>query len=227
LLALSTRRDVFAGVWFGVSILTRPVTAVTAFISGAGEAIRRRSIVTLLSIGGTALAGVALLLVYNYQVFGIWSVRGGYSTNFMSGALDRFTIGGYVTNLSAMFFGYRGVLTSTPVVGIATYAAIRYWRDLPGWAKTGALAGLGYLLVHAILNRASGASIVFYRYPLEPLVMASAALIIGSFRLWRGGSMGKILLGVSGAIAVALQALNVFYFSCWLTFPVHSACVLS
>lgn len=223
LLALSNERDFFAGVWFAAAILTRPITAVMAFIVGVGETIRKRSFPTLLIIGALSATGVLVLMLYNHQIFGSWSIRGGYSEAFN---VERYSASAYLRNLLDMFVGYRGVLTSSPIIGIATYAAIRFRSELPGWAKTGALAALGYLVVHAALNRASGGAILFYRYPLEPIVMASAALGIGAYHLWKAGSVARTLLMGSALLSIALQAANVLYFSCWLTVPVHPACIL-
>ncbi len=195
-----------AGLAFAASITTRPLTAVSAAITGILESLRNRSWAPVLSIGAYSSIGLAVVLAYNRVVFGNWSVRGGYSRNVTVGAVEGFDSFGYLANVFQMFLGLpHGVFVTTPIVGISVIGAILIWRRIPGWAKSTALAGLGYLLVHAALNRASGGTPAFYRYPLEPLVLAAPALVLGAVHLWDRSRRWKMVTGAAIFVSVGLQ----------------------
>ena len=162
-----------------------------------------------------ASLGVIAVVIYNRLVFGVWNVSGGYSDAFTTGALSGFSVGAYLLNVFDLFLSPRiGFLTTSPVLALATYGAIRYRSEIPGWAKSAVLAGIAYLLVHAALNRVSGGAVIFYRYPLEAIILAAPAWAIGVRRLWLEGKVGRRLIGFTAILSIALQALNVFYLSC-------------
>ena len=145
------------------------------------------------------------MVVYNRAVFGMWTLRGGYGAQFTTGAIERFRFLDYLANVWEMFVGLpNGVLTTTPIIGVAVVGAGFAWKEIPGWAKSMALAGVGYLLVHAALNRASGGAVVFYRYPLEPIVLAAPLLALGASYLWGRAGRWRQLVGVSVVISVVL-----------------------
>lgn len=217
-----------AGLAFGLSMTTRPLTGIFAAVTGVLEGARRRDWRPVLKIAVFSSIGFALVLIYNRWLFGSWSLRGGYSDSFTSGALDRFTIASYARNVWEMFLGPRnGVLVTTPIVGIAVYGAIRFRKAIAPWMQSLLGAAVAYLLIHAMLNRASGGATIFYRYPLEAIVLASPALVVGANRLWDSGRLGEMLVTITAIISIVLQFLNVFVFSCWITDPVVPACVLT
>lgn len=223
--ALSRSSFTGVGVAFAFSITTRPLTALFAAFTGWGETWRNRSWKPLLRIGAVSALGAAIVLTYNRLTFGEWSVRGGYSSTFTTGAIERFDISTYLHNVWELFVGLpNGFLTTSPIIGVALVGAIWIWRDLPGWTKSLTLAAAGYLFVHAALNRASGGSIVFYRYPLEAIVLAMPLLTLGAVHLWNRGWRPF----VAGAIAVSigLQVAHVFIWSCFITDPVVRTCLL-
>jgi uncharacterized membrane protein YhaH (DUF805 family) len=124
-----------------------------------------------------------------------------------------------------MFLGTRnGVLVFTPVVLVGIVGLVRFRDHVPSWAKSAALAALGYLLVHAAFNRASGGMPLFYRYPLEPLALAAVALTVGAKRLYDSGKPGRVAILVSAILSVELQFMNVFYMSCLTVSPNTAAC---
>ncbi len=198
-----------AGVAFAISVTTRPVTAVFAAVTGIGEGWRLRSFKPVIRIGLISTLGLAALMAYNRWRFGTWDVRGGYSANFTSGAVERFDLMDYVANVLQMFIGGRhGFLVVSPILGLSLYGALRTWKQLPGWSKTLAYAALGYLLFHAFLNRASAGMTAYYRYPLEAIVLAGPFLLLGAYALWsRGKGWRSAVVGAS-LVSVALIVLE-------------------
>ena len=182
----------------------------------------------MLIIGSISAIAVALLLLYNWAIFGEVSVRGGYSSSATTGAVERFTILDYLRNVFAMFIGApNGFLLLSPVLGVATFALIRYWKQVPGWARSGVLAALTYLLVHAFFNRASGGLPVMYRYPLEAITLASAALGFAAWTLARESRLGRRILVVTAVLSIVIQGYYVFVVSCVVLNPDLNTCFLS
>lgn len=216
-----------AGAAFAMSVTTRPLTGIFAFVTGVSETWRLRKWKPALVVGAVSAIGVAAVAIYNWILFESWNLRGGYGEDFASGALERFSVSEYLVNVWEMFLGIpNGFLTTTPILLLALYGAVRFWRDLPGWSKSLACAALGYLLVHAALNRASGGSLVFYRYPLESIVLATPLLALGASHLWDLGREWKVRIRILVAVSIGLQFAHVFIFSCHITDPVVSTCLL-
>lgn len=227
ILSLSLGSYLGAGVAFALSVTTRPLTGFFALFTGVLESWRRRSVTPALAIGGMTAIGVTAVIAYARIVFDRWSLRGGYSADFTTGAIERFTPFGYLHNVWEMFLGLpNGVLVTTPILGLALVAAVAFRDEIPGWARSVAWAGLGYLLIHAALNRASGGLAIFYRYPLEAIVLAAPALTIGAHRLWQRGRIWSRMVVAAVSISIALQFAHVFIISCSITDPVVRACLL-
>lgn len=212
---------------YALSITTRPLTGVFAAITGLNESWRTRSLMPALKVALASSLGVVALLLYNRYLYGSWSLSGGYSDTFTTGAVERFELVPYLINLLAVFVGpLNGFLTTSPVLGVAAYGAIRYRNRIQPWMLSLAISGIVYLVIHAALNRASGGLIVFYRYPLASLVLMSPALLMGARAIWESSRRGERILVISALASVALQVLNVFVFSCWNTSPVVPVCLL-
>jgi hypothetical protein len=208
-------RYLLTGLAGACAIVIRPVAAVYVSALGILRSWQLRSIWPLLQIGATSLVGMVGLLVYNRWLFGAWSISGGYSDAFTSGAIERFTLSGYLENLLATFaIPPNGLLLYSPIVAVAAVGCQRAWGSIPGWARSAALAGLLYVLVHAALNRASGGMPIFYRYPLEGLTLALPALTWGADHLWRGRRFGRGVLVFSALFSVGLLIANAFYLEC-------------
>ena len=127
-----------------------------------------------------------------------------------------------------MFAGLpNGFLTTSPILGVALVGSILYWREIPNWAKSAAIAGALYLLVHAALNRASGGSAVFYRYPLEAIVLAAPLLAIGAEHLAERSRVLKLTVLVALLVSIGLQFVHVFLISCTITDPIVRTCLLA
>ena len=216
------------GVAFALSITTRPLTGIFAAVTGIAESWRLRSFLPAFKVALASSVGLAALLIYNRYLYGSWSLSGGYSDSFTTGALESFEFLPYLNNLLAVFIGpLNGFLTTSPVIGVAAYGVVRYRDRVQPWMLSLAASGIVYLIVHAALNRASGGLIVFYRYPLAPLVLMSPALLMGARALWESSRRGERVVVVTALVSVALQVLNIFVFSCWNTSPVVPTCVLS
>ena len=228
LIGLSIRGFAVAGVGFALALLTRPITGVFAAVSGIVEGWRQRSLRPVLIIGAVTAAGVGLLLAYNWAVYGELSIRGGYSSASTTGAVERFTISDYLRNVFAMFLGpSNGFLLLSPVLGVAVFALIRYWKRVPGWARSGALAALAYLLVHAFFNRASGGLPVMYRYPLEAITLASAALGFAAWTMAGESRLGRKFLLLTAGLSIVIQAYYIFVVSCAVLNPNLNTCFLT
>jgi hypothetical protein len=215
-----------SGAFFGLSIVTRPITAIFPALTGVAEGWRTRSWRPLIAVGGASSLGLIALLIFNRWTFGTWSVIGGYSDNFTVGAMDRFTIGSYLRNLADMLvMPYNGLLICSPIVLVAGVGAALGRKSIPGWAKSTSLAAIAYLIFHAMLNRASGGMPAFYRYPLEPLILACPLLAMGAHTLWHLGKIGRWAILLGAVVSIGLQIVLVFYLSCFITNPVVPACL--
>lgn len=228
ILALSLSSYWATGLAQAASVTTRPLTAVSALVIGVRESFRLRSWAPAIKVGLASSVGLTAVIVYNRLVFGSWSFRGGYPDDFTTGAVDRFNLVHYAQNVWDMFLGLpNGVLTTSPILAVGVVGAIWFRKQIPGWARSTLLAGLVYLLVHAVLNRASGGAAAFYRYPLEAIVLSAPALAVGAWRLSRKSRAWGRVVVATAAVSVVLQFLNVFYFFCFVTDPVFRTCILN
>lgn len=215
LFTLSNTAWVGTGLALAAGILIRPITAVHAAVLGALESVRKRAWRPALQIGVTSAIGITLLVLYNRTVFGEWSVRGGYSSDFTSGAIEDFSFSDYIQNVGVMFLSpVHGLFICSPAVAVAAIAAYRFRVAVPGWAKSALMAGFVYLMVHAGLNRASGGLAFLYRYPLEPLIFAAPALAVGAHLAWRASYRWRLYLTCSSLYSVAVQIVAVFLLKC-------------
>jgi hypothetical protein len=200
---------VTTGIALGLSITTRPITAVFAAVAGLREGWTNRSVTPILKVGALSALGLAAVVIYNRWLFGSWGVTGGYSTGFTTGAAERFEFTSYLRNVLQMFIGAtHGFLVVSPIIGVATYGGLWAWRRIPSWAKTLAYSSLAYLLVHAFSNRASGGMAAYYRYPLEAITLAGPFLVLGASNLWNRGKGWRSIIVISSVISIGLIALE-------------------
>jgi hypothetical protein len=228
ILALSISGYWAVGLAQAASITTRPLTAIFAFVIGIRESFRLRSWRPAVRVGLASSVGLMAVIVYNRLVFESWSIRGGYSDNFTTGAVDRFDLIHYAQNVWEMFLGLpNGVLITSPILAVGLIGVIWFRKQIPGWAISALLAGFVYLLVHAALNRASGGAAAFYRYPLEAIVLSAPALTVGAWHLFQRSRVWSRIVVAMATVSVVLQFFNVFYFACFVTDPVVNTCILS
>jgi alpha-1,2-mannosyltransferase len=164
----------WAGGCLGVSILGRPHLAVAAAILGLGMAWSRRSVRPAVQVGVPSLLALALLLVWNRVMFGVWAVVSagyvghvGYLVDGMDGIDGAGAFGNY---LGFLVSPARGFLVWTPVLLVLLPALLRAWGTLPAWTKWFALAGVGYTALQLRLDTFDGGQYFYaYRHGLELL----------------------------------------------------------
>lgn len=223
--AMAASRYLGAGMATAWAITMRPIAAVYAAVIGILESARKRDWRPAMRYGSLCLAGMSLVLIYNRWLFGQWSLDGGGADGLTGRFGDDYTLSWHARNLWTMLFSLRhGVLVLSPVVLVTAIGAIVHRKVVPPWARSAAIGGAVYLLVHAAFNRASGGAQLFYRYPLEALALAAVALAVGGAALYRSSRAGRLLVTWSAGISIAIQFVNVFYLSCITANPYTIAC---
>jgi hypothetical protein len=202
------RRDrwLLAGIPAGFAILVRPHLGIVAAVLGIVEAVRTRRWQPLLISAG-ALVGIAILLIYNHDVWGHYTIFGGYA--YLESAPGH-SIGAFVLNVAgALVSPERGMLVMTPALLLLLPGLRRAWKIAPWWVRSGALAGLAYLLAQLWIIRFSGGSGFYsYRVTLEGLSLASPLLVL-AWREWTARTrFRRTAFAALAAASVALQAFG-------------------
>jgi len=214
LMAAASGRYLGTGAAMAVSLLVRPVTAVAAAVFGLLESLRTRRWGPALAVGVPTILALGGLLAYNRFLFGEWSIASGYAETFIDRLVSTADTP-YLVNLGRMFFsGTHGLFVWSPVVLVAAVGMVATWKSIPPWARSGTVAAVVYLLVHARLNRASAGAAFGYRYPLEALALSAPALTIGARWLANRSSLMRSLLVASILVSVAIQLALVFFQTC-------------
>ena len=214
LLGLSSTAYARTGWALAAALVTRPLTAVSTAVIGLAEGWRERSIRPVLQVGIPAGVGLGALLLYNRHLFGTVSISGGYPAAFAERLTD-FPVADQLANVVGFFFSlYNGIFIWSPVVLVGVVGLIGVWKTVPGWARSSAIAGLVYIVVHARLNRVSGGIPFGYRYPLEALMLSAPALTLGVRHLWTLGRIGRPLTIAAAGLSVLFQLALVFLLEC-------------
>lgn len=209
LLLVARERNVWAGIAFGLAILTRPHLGVVAASTGLWAAASRRSARPAVQVAFGSTIGLAALVGYNWLVFGAPSISGGYGPTFAS----RFLVSDplwYLRNVvGALFDPQHGLLLWAPFLIILAPGLGNGWRKSPDWVRGAAVGGLLYVLIQLKANRFSGGAGFFgYRYPLEALA-ATAPLLLATWSEWiPSHSLRRRLFNGSVVLAVAGQAIG-------------------
>jgi alpha-1,2-mannosyltransferase len=194
---ISRDHRLWAGVAFGMAILTRPHLALIAASVGIAVALGKRVLRPMLEVGAGASLGLAALIAYNWGVFGSLSVSGGYGSGFTDQLLHSH-LGWYLRNIFGALLDPRlGLLIWSPFLIILIFGLADAWKAAPAWVRGAAIGGMLYLLVQLKANRFSGGEGFFsYRYPLEALT-AVAPLLALSWKEWvaRTSPRTKLFLG--------------------------------
>jgi hypothetical protein len=202
---ISRSHHLGAGLAFGMAILTRPHIALVAAAVGIALAIGRRSTRPILAVGAGSALGLAALVAYNWIVFGVPSISGGYGSVFTNQALHS-SLTWYLGNITkALIDPAHGLLIWAPFLLLLIPGLPKAWKAAPAWTKGAAIGGLLYLLIQLKANRYSGGGGFFaYRYPLEPLT-AAAPLLILSWQQWTTKTQlrtrlfwGTVILSIAG-----------------------------
>ncbi|MCL1594201.1 MAG: hypothetical protein M3132_07625, partial [Actinomycetia bacterium] len=203
---LSASHQVWAGAAFGAAGLTRPHTLVIAAATGIGRSIGERRWKPALLIGMGSLIGLLVLLLYQKQVFGSWSLFYGVDPEY-SGRATSLDFGWYGRNLlNALFHPQKGLLIYAPFLLVLIPGIAAAWRAAPSWVRGSALGGLVYLLVQYKLRTFNDESTAFgYRYPLEAMI-ALAPLLFLSYTEWvRKRRLARWAFAVAVAFSIAFQ----------------------
>jgi hypothetical protein len=196
----------WAGLAFGGAVLTRPHLAFVAAALGLFLVVARRSIVPALKIGAGSLLGLGGLLWYNWWVWVVAGVSGGYGDDRVGKVLST-DFGAYVLNIyGSLTDPFHGLLPYSPFLLILIPGLREAWKNTPDWARGASIGGIVYLLIQLKANRFSGGSgFVGYRYPLEALTAAAVVLFI-SYQQWVSRrTMLKWLFWVGVLVATTLQ----------------------
>lgn len=179
----SQQRYWSAGLAFGATVLTRPITAVIPATMGTMLGAYERNLTPIVRIGFASLLGVAALLVYSLLIYEQLSITAGYG-NGVSQKLVDFDLIAYLINiLGSLFFPSQGFLLLSPFLLLLIPGLAPAWSKSQPWVRASAMSGLIYLLLHLKLNRFDPANTTLYRYPLEALT-ASASLWFLAYDSW-------------------------------------------
>jgi len=200
----------WAGLAFGMAILTRPHTAVIAATAGLWMAFATRKWRYAVHVGTGSLFGMAALLVYNYSIFSQLTVSGGYGSGFADRAISADMLW-FLGNVWGGFFdGKRGLVVFTPFLIPLAFGLRRAWKAAPPAVRGAAIGGLIYLLIQYRANRFSGGDGHFtYRYPLEALV-ASAPLWFLGYTHWVKLKLLPRILTQTALAALVIHAVGAF-----------------
>lgn len=181
---VSRRNFVGSGLVFGMAILTRPPVAIIAAAVGLAIGWSKRSFKPVGAVAFGSGIGLATVVLYNWAVFDVPSLTGGYGPSFTARALHS-SLTWYLQNIAgALFDTQRGLFVWALFLVVLLPGLTRAWKVAPDWAKGATVGGLVYLLLQLKANRFSGGEGFFaYRYPLEALT-ALAPLLILSWREW-------------------------------------------
>ncbi|MEX1163744.1 MAG: hypothetical protein WEB03_09195, partial [Nitriliruptor sp.] len=198
---------VLAGIGATTAVLVRPHLAVATVVIGAWVLIRERAArrAGVAAMAGTAV-GLALLSLYSWRVFGVWTPTAGYDVGGHLGGLVTHSPWQTLRSFGAAFIGLeRGLLVWSPVVAVALVAACWQRRRVPPWTVVAAIAGLAYLLVQVrAVGHFGGAHFFGPRISLEALVLATPLLATG---VWHAGTAAAASGRVSRAAAVAVLVI--------------------
>lgn len=210
---LQTERYVVAGAWLGYAITVRPTHALTALGIGVALAAAHRHPARLLQIGVPSALGLGAMSLYSRALFNTWLPVAGYSTERVGAVL------GTSEALLAEYSWPEQLLGTffDPAVGVFVYSAFLVvcvlfllpgWRGSSLWARCAAVAGLLYWIGQLRGNRYTGGSGFFgYRFPIEPLWLASVVLATAWFE-----GMGRRWARLLGAVLlVGAYLLNLQY----------------
>jgi hypothetical protein len=212
-LALSAGQPYADGLGAGVGVLVRPVTAVVGIVLAATAAWGRRWREAAALLLPTAVA-LGVVATYNRWAFGSFSISGGYASTFRNNITGQSPLK-YLGNVVDMAVSpQNGMLFWSPMIIACLVGLWHAWATTPDWARRGAVTGLVYLLVHLRLNRASGGLPYDYRYPLEGLMLATPALVLGARALAQRGEAATKVLVAAVMASVLLQGIVATTFEC-------------
>lgn len=212
LLLLASDRAWASGATLGLSILTRPQTAIVAFVLGVGRAARHRRAADLLRVGVPSLLGLGLAIAYSYLYFRNPLPTAGYNDyavhNLTEASVDGVLLGVW----GSLVDPSRGLLLHAPFLVVLAFGLRPAWRTAPEWVRSAAIAGIAYQLLQLRLNGFDGGFFFFsYRLQLELLVLGSPLLLLAFREFVIGRRWRERIFALTAAIAVSLQIVAVTY----------------
>ncbi|GGI08492.1 hypothetical protein [Egicoccus halophilus] len=209
LLGWRRQRPVVAAAAAGVAVLVRPhlVVAIGVLALVAWRDRERRASAAMTAGAGL---GLALLSAYSWWAFGTLLPVAGYDTaGHLGGLVDHSPWQTLRAFALALVGTERGVLRYSPVVAGALVALLLARRRVPGWALGSALAGLVYLFVQVrAVGHRGGAHFFAYRVTLEPLLLATPALVAASVAAVREHRWVGPVLGLLGLASVGIHGFG-------------------
>ena len=205
-LCCAQRQWLLAGIPAGFAILIRPHLGIVAVVLGVAAALQERRWRPLLISVGSAI-GLAILLVYNHDVWRTWSVFGGYGG---PAPASRHVVGDFAEGIVGVFVSpERGMLILTPALLMLLPGIRAAWRAAPSWVRSASLAGLGYLAEQLWVSRFSGGNGFYsYRTTLESLTLAVPLLAL-AWREWTAVTrLRRTAFAGLAALSVALHAFG-------------------
>jgi hypothetical protein len=206
-------KDLGAGLALAVAVLIRPPVILIALCLAALKAYQERSWGPLTRVGGPSVAAAFMYLAYMQTTFGSWSPLASYDA--VGGLLGYEGLNGWLVNLFASFVGLpNGVLVWSAWI----VAALVTWRStralVPMWLFLTPIVAAAYVVLHGSLEIASGALPYDYRYQLEAVTVAAPILVV-SFPILSRQRRTQLIVALSIAASVFLQAAVVFVSRCW------------
>jgi alpha-1,2-mannosyltransferase len=198
----------WVGIFGGVALWGRVHAALIVAVVGLLVGWRRRSPRVVLRAGCASGTILGLMCVWTHWIYGTWDPTGSYDTSVFENyaAAHRLSV---ANQLGFWISPDRGILVWTPVILLLLPALCRAWRDLPDWAASMAIGGIGYTVLQGVLNRFSGGDLFYgYRYGLEALACLTPALCLATPRM---GRVARTLLGpvlTIQLLAIALGAIT-------------------
>ncbi|MGZ4438518.1 MAG: hypothetical protein ACXVYY_16305 [Oryzihumus sp.] len=182
----SRNRYLVAGAFLGVGMLGRPHLALVALVLGLGMVWSTRSLRPAVAVALPTSLTLAVLLVWNHWMFGVWAVTSaGYVGHGLAAVGGRPPLdasmagwGGHLLNyLGFLVAPDRGLLVWTPVLLVMVPAVRRRWSVLPAWSRWLPAGALAYTVLQLQMNAFHGGDSFYgYRIPLE-LVTALTPLV--------------------------------------------------
>lgn len=206
------RRELPAGLAFGVAVLIRPPTVLLGLGVAAVKAIGDRSIRPLVNIGGPTSVAAALFVAYTRVIFGTWNPTAPYQA--VGGFWKDDGTTGSLANVVSSFFGLdHGVFIWSAWIAVCVVALVVRRPEAPRWLLWTPFIAATYVVAHSVVEVASGGLFFNYRYPLEAITLATPALALAvPGILARRGP--RVLMLVAAGSALALQGSFVFLSKC-------------
>ena len=207
---LIKHRRLAAGIAFATGVLIRPPVGLLGFGVALVLALRERSMRTLVRVGGPSVLSGGAILIYNRWTFGSLSPDAAYE------AVGGFwLVKGRIGNVIEAFVGYdHGLLVWSAWIGVCAVMVALQRFDAPHWLAATPLIALGYIIVHSMVETASGGLALNYRYPLEAITLATPFLLL-AVPAGLTTSIGRVSLVTAGALALFMQGAFAFTSVCW------------